>query len=322
MANMGGNSDTLKGAIEEYIAGATGYEVKVGTLNKMTFFPSISVDIENVQMLERDKDNGPVVTMGRLYGSIGFRSVAFSAGELKALDIDELHAQPGALNAQAVFIDNVGIVGAEDSEKALLQGRGKLGNHAISFEVEMEIAGKAYKFGPNRPFKLSVGDMNVQGVLADRRGRALLQDFLVGIPDDVMRGNLDFTKEGKDKLRIGGDVGFGISGKIQPDLVIRRVEGKRRITGAVQASIPSLEDVNGEKGAVAAYQKFRDIFSYNPSEKEDDRKFDLDIELTTENGCIHLMSENVDEIMAQLPKAVQIPSVQKMAQYPCGGTAP
>ncbi|GJL86057.1 MAG: hypothetical protein DHS20C02_18320 [Micavibrio sp.] len=319
MANMGGSSDTLKSAIEEYMAGSTGYEVEVETLNKMTFFPSISIDIERVRMFEPGTDFAPVVTIGRLYGALGFRSVAFSAGEIKAFDLDELHAQPGVLNSQAVFIENIGIVGAEDSEKALLQGRGKLGVHDVSFQVEMEIAGDAYKFGPDRPFELTVGDLNAQGYLADRRGRILLQDLKIGMPDTVISGKLDFIRKGKDKLRVGGDVRFGVSGNGKPDLLIERVEGKRLITGAIEASVANIEDIKGEKSILAAYKKFRNIFGYESSEEKTGRALDLDIELTTESGCIHLTSKNIDVIIDQLSEVTKIPSAQQVERYPCSG---
>lgn len=326
MANMGGNSDTLKQSIEQYLAETTGLVVKIETLGKMTFFPNISIDVEKIHMYRPDVENQPAVTIGRLFASISFASVAFGKKQIKGLELEDLTASPGVLNAQEVFFENAGILGAEEEGKAFFQGRGKLGAHEVNFEIGMLDLGKAYKFGADRPFKASVGDLKAQGIMAERSGRVFVQDLSLGFPEEFVTGKFDFTRKAKGKLRVEGDIKFGASGTVKPNIVIERRERARIVTGTLDVAVSDMKDITGEKGFLAAYDKFVSVWGPAVTDEKDKGKKsghdELDVNFTAPAGCIHLTHENFDKVIEGWRSAAQIPTAQQIADYPCGGTSP
>ena len=326
MANMGGNSDTLKQSIEQYLAETTGLVVKIETLNKMTFFPNISIDVEKVHMYRPDVENQPVVTVGRLFGSISFASVALGKRQLKGLELEDMTAAPGTLNAQEVVIESAGILGAEEQGKAFFQGRGKLGTHDANFEIDMLDLGGSYKFAPDRSFKVNVGDLKAQGVMAERSGRVFVQDISLGVPEEFITGKLDFTRKGKGKLRVEGDIKFGASGTVKPNIVIERRERARIVTGTLDVAVSDMKDITGEKGFLAAYDKFVSVWGPAVTDEKDKEKKsghdEIDVNFTAPAGCTHLTHENFDKVIEGWRSAAQIPTAQQIADYPCSGTAP
>ena len=53
MANVGGNSETLRQSIEQFITENTSYNASVGQLNAMKFFPDIILDFEKTELKEK-----------------------------------------------------------------------------------------------------------------------------------------------------------------------------------------------------------------------------------------------------------------------------
>ncbi len=322
MANMGGNSDTLKGAIEEFLAGSTGYQVKISTLNHMSFFPTIGIDIEDVQMRPNAEVPDRLISVGSARAAMSFWAVTFSSGKLRVLDIEEFHALAGTLNPQPLYLEHVGILETEDEyespDGALLRGSGALGDHSISFQINMEKQGREFGFAPERGFDVSVGDFSAQGVLHGNPGRIKLQDLRIAVPEDVITGHLNFSGRGKKKIKAEGKITIGALSAIEPDLVFGGGgEGPIHVSGKLKAETIRVEDI---KALLAAHDKLINILALDRSEEEQKAWHDIDLDLVTNNGCLHITSDNIAEIFTGLSQI--FPTESQIEQYPCKGPVP
>lgn len=247
MANMGGSNENLKVAIEDFFTGTFGYTTHVGTLNRMSFFPTISMDIEDIQMNPAGEAD-PVITIGRIDCAMGFWDVTFSTGKVKKFNIEDFSALPGTLLRQPVIIDRVGIE-EDQGDLAFFGIHGRIGSYPVSFQADMRASGpsgkRKYIFAENRPFAAAAGDIGIEGTFARVNDSIEIGSFTLTMPEKILGGNLYFAPQGQKKIRIRGDIETVAGSKMKPDLSLRRERERIFIEGKIESEMLQAKDLAG-----------------------------------------------------------------------------
>ncbi len=196
--NMGGNSDTLKGAIEQYIGQATGYAAQIQSFNKMTFFPNIALDMENIILKKPNKtaleawskaeaekppeEQGiipPPINFTNFDASIeafkikiGFWDVGLgNTRKIKDIQIRNAVFKANVLARKALTIETLGIDETADGIP-FMNIEGTLGKEKFTATIDLEAQGKKknrkYFLGEESAFEAKIGTLSLSGVLRPR----------------------------------------------------------------------------------------------------------------------------------------------------------
>ncbi|MCB1562438.1 MAG: hypothetical protein KDJ75_02595 [Alphaproteobacteria bacterium] len=251
ISKMGGNSPVLKGAIEDFLSDATGYKAEIETLNRMTFFPNISVDVEKVTL--RNLETASLaVSVDKARISFGFFDVAFSTGKIRLLDIRGVSAAPGALMDQPVSVEYFSILkdGSAESAKPFLGGKGMIGASAFDFRIGAQESGSVYNpkyaLAKDEPFQASLGPLSATATLKrPGSGDFLFENFeLVRAGTPFTSGDLHIKRRG-GTVKFQGQLKFLPSGtRLEPDLVIELGEAEQ-ISGTLESPVFYLDDIKG-----------------------------------------------------------------------------
>ncbi len=287
MANMGGTNDTLKGAIEDFLSEATGYQARVTTLNNMSFFPSIAVDIEDVNFFSTMDNNVPVATLQRADIAMGFWTVMFKTPNIKRFFISELNIIPGVITRQAISLERAGIFETAKGRRAYFVIKGTLGEKEISVRAEMEKSGSArkpqYKFGDHKFVEASIGELTAEGSFNNEGGRMNLSDIKIQSNDDILTGDLSFMYEGAGRVGVSGELNAAGT-KLRPDFRLHHDDDE--IKGEIIITELQLVDVENETGFPFILQKFIDAAigddEQNPFIRMSNMDYKLDIDLVIE----------------------------------------
>lgn len=122
LSSLGGNSDTLKQAAEEFLSQRFAGQARIETLNQMTFYPYMGIDFENAQIYRGD-DSSPVVSAEKVSIAMGFWDVTFGTGKVKTLNVQNLRALPGSMFRKGLTIDRFAII--DEGDEAFLRSEGK-----------------------------------------------------------------------------------------------------------------------------------------------------------------------------------------------------
>ena len=157
----------------------TGLNVEIGTLNEFELFPYLKVDFENVTLKASDTGNiqgrianfqfqGPgslVFTRKNAFHKINVQDAAFFENGFAALQIKE------------------GGISDEEGQVPQLQMQGRLGERALSANIPLDktegSSPTLYRLKDGIPFKLKVGDSDIDGAVLQDEERGLLA-FLKG----------------------------------------------------------------------------------------------------------------------------------------------
>lgn len=252
IANMGGSGPVLKGAIEDFLSDATGYKAEIETLNRMTFFPNISVDVENVAL--RDIETaGRAVSVDKARISFGFFDVAFSTGKIRLLDVRGVSAAPGIFMEQPVSVEYFSILKDDrnESAKPFLGAKGVIGQSAFDVRIGAQESGSVYNpkyaLAKDEPFQASLGPLSATATLKrPGSGDFLFKDF------ELVRGGRPFTngdlhiKRRGGTVKLQGQLKLLPSGtRLEPDLTIEPGEAGR-ISGTLESPVFYLEDIKSD----------------------------------------------------------------------------
>lgn len=267
MVNMGGNSDTLKGAIEDYLARATGYYTQIGTLNKMSFYPYITIDIERIEMRQGPEREIAVNAQSAVL-SFGFWDLFLSRRQLRDLNVQNVVITPGAVFDRRVVVNSLEI--DEDANgQAFMVGRGAIGEDAFDVTVEMEVSGKKnryrYGIGEESAVNASIGALGLTGIMRPRAlGGFHLRDFTASNNNaPLMAGTLSVIRSNQTDLNLKGSVTIPTSNaSAEIDLEFTSpTQDVSLINGSVDAD--SFVAADFKKGApiMNALDQWRSIFA-------------------------------------------------------------
>lgn len=162
LAMLGGNNDTLKGALEDFISKSTNTKVSVQTLNRIEFYPDLAFDFEGLQGLAGKDGDIEVFSVGSVHLAMGFWDMTFSTGKLKDIDVRNIYMAPGLWGKQIISLEHIGIEASANSQEAAIKAQGLVGDKAFGFEAPMTQSGEGadirYKFSDQKYVDFTLGD--------------------------------------------------------------------------------------------------------------------------------------------------------------------
>lgn len=246
MANIGGDDDFYKQSVEDYFKERTGYDAKIKTLNNISFFPTIRVDFEGLELRENALDTAPLASVDHAFFRMGFWDVTLGTGKFKALSITNFQALPGVFTPQSLNLRSVKIEPSADAQaQTKLTASGRYGGADISAYSTLKTYGSKrrikHAFGEQQEIFVRIGQLNAKG----RVGRGVFEDLDIKIGDQtILTGQLSAGSHANQQLDIEGD--FEISGKgskLKFDLDIKWPSAQRAVTGQIRSEVLHAEDL-------------------------------------------------------------------------------
>ena len=293
--NMGGSTSTLKFAVEDYITQVSGLGANVEQLNRMTFFPNISVDAEGIRLKRIDAEamkawaeaeqakpeeeqgktmpplidfNAPDGSIGKFVLSMSFWDVSFGLGRsIKNIQVKNVYLKPGIVSHKAITIDVIEIDETPEG-KPFLNAEGQLGDDAFNAIIDLEGVGtgssRKHKIGEESNFEASIGSIAITGVLRPRSlGGFHARDVVITHnKNEVIHTTLSFVRDSDKKIELKGEFTLpenGSSGSI--DWLL----GSKAVEGTVEAKQLDFSDFNENSELVKLWTVWNQTFK-NPEQ--------------------------------------------------------
>lgn len=251
LANVGGNSEMLKGMIEDQFSKVTGYEADIGTLNNVSFYPNINVDFEDLK-LSQDQGDKPVATIGMLNVRIGFLDAVRGSLRPKNVEIRDLQAEKGVFTKDALVVKSLKIDDPDHGNEApKLTLAGTIGNKPLSLSSTVAAYGtgedRTYDLGQERQVDAQIGDLKISGYMRNPN----LSDFeftnlsITQAGQKIATGALTVKSKG-DGRQVTGDISSGKGSQIKPDVFL----GSKLVRGVIDAPQLHVEDIAPLMGGI------------------------------------------------------------------------
>lgn len=269
MANLGGSSQTLKASIEEYISDVSGYRAQIGTLKRVSFFPMISFDFEDLELSSARQGSVAEVQAVSLY--MDFFDVMFSTGKFRRIRIEGFEARAGLLLAPPIRVKKL-YIDAQEFEEPFLRLEGNIGDKPVEASMKLERYGSApgraeYRLpAKGRKTTLRIGNAYAETMLNQRYGEFILEDLLVffeGRP--VIEGGayISLPSEGKSELK--ADLVFLQRGSaVESAFTFKKLENRTPLfEGRISAQTLYEADFTKDSPPGRIISHLQDIFAKN-----------------------------------------------------------
>jgi hypothetical protein len=304
----------LHSAIEEVLSQKTGYSARINTFNRMSFFPNINIDIENVEfrkVMSATQETGEIVsaefgdalmTIEKANVTVGFFDMMAGGGQLKQLEIQNLRAAAGTLLNKPLTIEKAALEEADNDKGALnITGTfdGKALNASMGFNVSGRPGNRKYDVGGERLLRVSVDGLSFDGVLHDHAlssGVEIRDAVMMLGKTKVLDGRIDFKNDPNKHMEIAGDITlYPAKSKISPDLKIDMGADEVSVTGKISSERLNLDDVSANSPTLEALNKMSALFSDGKSKDIGFENLNIDVNIDVKalnSGKIKLGSIN------------------------------
>lgn len=305
--NMGGSSNTLKGAIEDYIAQSTGFAAQIQTFNKMTFFPNVSLDMGGISLkrpnitalnawakAEAEKPeeergitappinySNPDATIGSFKISIGFWDVGFGkTRKIRDLQVRNAVFGAGSIAHKTVAVNTLGIDETAEGEP-FLSIEGNWGSEAFEATLSLESSGprsnRKYNIGDESIFEAKVGQITMQGTARPRTmGGFHIRDLTINHQGaEVLKTTLSFVRDTQSAIAVKGDfTAFENGSNGAFDLKISALNDMT-ITGSVDAETFNPDDFTAGSKISNAWTEWDRIFKDQSKPANDNHRIEV-----------------------------------------------
>ncbi|MFK7839810.1 MAG: hypothetical protein AB8B83_05710 [Bdellovibrionales bacterium] len=301
--NMGGDNETLKGAIEDYISATSGYAARIRTFNKMTFFPNISLSMNDIALVKPNMNamqkwaeneaqkpdnergftpppiefNYPDGKIEHFQVSVGFWDAAFGgAQKIKNLQIRNAEFNGGAIHHKPLNIERLGIDETADG-KAFIGLKGNLGEDEFSGGLDIKAVGSQkkpkYKLGEEGAFDFTIGKLEISGIMRPRSlGGMHLRDVrVIHNKEEIVNATFSFIREAAGNIKMKGEfeaIEFGSNGTFDWNIL---ADKNMQIVGDIEATLINTADFSEGSRIHNALNEWDRIFK-NPDIKSDNDK--------------------------------------------------
>ena len=269
LANISGNSDFYKESIEQYAQSATGYHAQVGKLNKVSFFPTVMFDFEDLELRQSPGDDTPLASISSVLFKVGFWDVALGTGYIKALEVTDAKALPGAFLKKSVAVKSASIdenyLDKEASSAALVID-GTIGDQPLKAHVDLDVSAgsafwgqdKKFRFANAKNFHVKAADIEVSGHVDNGVFRDLK---LIHRGQEALTGEMALKQKGHDQIVLQGDLILPEHGThLKPDLKFRMKDGGLFASGRVNTPAFHLEDTKESARISRFIKNFQALF--------------------------------------------------------------
>lgn len=282
LSAIGGNSDVLREALQDFVSNTSGMPTQIETLNEMAFFPTIRIDIENVEMKPEGSGSDAAIVIGKAVLAMDFWDAIFKTGQLRALDIEKLSAVGGAILPKPLNLEKVTLQdNADNPLKASLEATGLYGDDPLSLSIPMDVLGNRpvhrYEFPDRRVVTLSVGDVVLTADMQNwESGHLHVPEFTLSVAEkESLSGNVRLKRD-KNSIAVRGDLKIGVASIMQPDLTVSWAATPTAIAG--ELAFDPLDVRDADLGAVLGplVSRMSDLFAAQDMPKQSQPSFGLE----------------------------------------------
>lgn len=313
LANIGGNSIVIKDALEELFSEQSGYDVRIETLNEMTFFPYVSVDVQDIKFYRKLPSNPDVsnktvqdtpklppvgealMSIEKLQAAIAFFDLVLGRSHIRHFDLVGLKSEKGTFLDQAVIIDTAQTREKTDqdkalkiTEKAMFEIKGQIGETPLLAYVGLGLSGSdirpIYNVEDQRDVEVSLGKATFIGRLKNKRlgGLRLTNGQLSYDGDPVFNGDFDIGY-GEENANIRADITLasGLT-SLSPDITFSKKDGHDAVTGNINVPKLNTDDIaplmvviDSIKSILKSHEKSASSNPFGLKEQDIDVKIDI-----------------------------------------------
>ncbi|WP_435640387.1 hypothetical protein [Micavibrio aeruginosavorus] len=256
---LGGDKAMLRTGLEGNLSQATGYDVRIGTLNNASFFPFLEIDIADVRfhqtipgmvidagrvrapgrveaVTEKPMPGPVVATVDAAKLKVSFGDLILSRTRFRVLDMTGIKIDREATGYRAIALDHVGI----DAAASALVVSGTYGDDAVSIRLDMVNDGgdsnPIWRVKDNAILNASVGAVSLQtGFDTGLLGGAVLNITQFGLADHPVVGAVKIGRH-NGGLRIAGEPELTLGDfKFVPDVIVgATAENAEKIHGTIR----------------------------------------------------------------------------------------
>lgn len=293
--NMGGTSDTLREGFEQFASRIFGGRpAKVDKLVRMTFFPTISADVEGLNVYPYPNAVDSDIHADKLKLAMGFWSYPFAKSNFKAIYIENFDSKAGALGAKAIKIDKVYIDHDRATNKALLRGKGKYDVHDWNMSLSLGVGGNIsnynYTLFDNMTFEGGIADIGFSGLLKNHTNDfSGLRDLKITQGDHSFWTDIDVNLIEDGLLKVKSIIRFDEdkeknNGVLNFDLVVDLKTTPIKISGTVTGHKVAWAQIDGQGSLTQIINRIGEIFSREDGVQQDFfsviQPYDLDIKVS------------------------------------------
>lgn len=287
LSMIASNSDSMKESLEVYLGDITGREAKIGTLNAVSFFPMIGVDMDDLTLSESGR---VVARFDHINFSTGFWGALAGRSSVRTLDVQDGKIDAGLLMPKAVTISRFAI-DVEAAEQPRLVLDGEYGGDPVTFQAGLTrkigiFGASSFDLAEDTDVKLQAGSVELSGKsgTGPKGERTILVESLKpGEGMATVKGSVSVFRRLKD-IGFSGHFESG-SSQIDFDVSILKENGFWAVTGKAVSGALNLEDVFAPKGLVDGYAALKAFYFGDRLKEVDAKPFDfsmLKVDVKTE----------------------------------------
>lgn len=282
LSRQGGNSDSLKQFLQTYISDSTGYQAEIGTLNALSFYPVLGVDMDDLVLRSRG-DQQIMARFEHLNFSVGFWGAAAGQSAIRTFSIKNGVLSAGLITPKEMKLADFRIQ-RDSPDSPVLALRGEYGGQALTATAALKrktniFGANSYVLADDKKFVMDAGPIRLDSVLgvgANGQRTITILSLETGPNIHPLKGLVEISR-GLNNIRFAGNLRGGAT-HINYDVDTVRQDALRQMTGHITAPTLDLNDIYAKGGFADAYHAL-DQFYYG-DQKEDKLnasafKFDL-----------------------------------------------
>ena len=257
LANMGGSSDMLRESVERFTSDMFGGRpAKVGTLERMSFFPKVGVSAKDIRVLSKVDGGYPVISIGKIQIFMGFWDVAWGNPQFSHFYLENAEAIKGAFFPNEFYIERAYVDHDIGNGTAALRANGKIGPYPWSFNAGIEVRGKKrkykYKLGDSVPFSMVLDNTTFSGILEKHESEYFkIRDAVLTSGNDTLIGGATLSSVGTQLMKLKWNMATKEqTTRFSSEVLIEAARYPMKISGALDFGSVTLEDFtsNGTVG--------------------------------------------------------------------------
>ncbi len=289
MANMGGNSETLRESLESFIASSVGGRpASIDNLVNVSFFPVLGVDMEDLEVKATPESRENVIVADKIRAYMTFWGVIMKQTTLSALLIENMRVQRGILGYKRFSIEKMFIDHDKGTKQATIIGYGEMEKYDWRLKLDVDVYGSVgsfrYHIGKKRPMEIEMDDLRFKTILSEKISDYVkLDQMSIGMPETIVKGELSLSLLEGGILKVRGRLISGEEISIyKPNLLIDFSQNPTKISGTVESEKLYASNWQDEKSPAALFNYMHEMFDIEniaddglatPAQKENDTGF-------------------------------------------------
>ena len=221
---VGGSSEPLKQGMEQYFSEVANLRARIGTLEKVTFYPNIALHVKDVVFhplqgpLEDNPENAPI-TLKELQISMPFWRYLLGMRYIETLSVTDLVTKHSNLLPAPLSIDFVKIQDKQETDKKPAQAqvsmKGQYNGKPLHVSLGLDKKDirnnrKLYRKSKDSVLLADIGDIKFSTNINQPHGsKTVLNNTVLSAGDQKVSGRIKIS--GASKVKLSSDLSFGSS---------------------------------------------------------------------------------------------------------------